>query len=349
MREHLLERFFKYVTVDTQSADGKENVPSTEKQFDLAHLIKKEMEDMGLKDVTLDSHCYLMGTLPANTAEKMPSIGFISHMDTAPDCSGENVKPHVWANYDGKDIVLPNGTVIKTSEFPELKAYKGQTIITADGNTLLGADDKAGVAEIMTAVEYLLSHPEIKHGDIRIGFTPDEEIGRGPDFFDVKKFGAQWAYTMDGSSIGELEYENFNAAGAKITFYGLSVHPGYAKDKMVNSMLRAMEFAMSLPAAERPEHTDEYEGFYHLHTMDASLEKTTLTYIIRDHNSERFEHRKKVMSSLISFFKEKYGEDALDGEIKDQYKNMRLQIEPVMYVVELAEKAMRAADVVPQV
>lgn len=349
MKNKLLERFFRYVKIDTQSDDSQNEVPSTAKQFDLAHLLVEEMKELGLIDVTVDSHCYVMGTLPANTDEKLPVIGFISHMDTAPDASGKGVEPILWEDYDGKDLVLPRGTTIRTDEFPELKTLTGRTLITASGDTLLGADDKAGIAEILTAIEYLIAHPEIKHGDIRIGFTPDEEIGRGPDFFDVEKFDAHWAYTMDGSSEGELEYENFNAASARITFHGLSVHPGYAKDKMVNSMLRAMEFAMSLPAAERPEHTEGYEGFYHLHGMDASLEKTTLTYIIRDHDTARFEHRKKVMASLIEFFKEKYGENALEGEIKDQYKNMRLQIEPVMHVIELAERAMKAADVVPHI
>ena len=349
MRNKLLERFFRYVKIDTQSADGQNDVPSTSIQFDLAHLLVEEMKQMGLKDVTVDSHCYVMGTLPANTTEKLPLIGFISHMDTAPDASGKGVEPILWEDYDGGDMVLPRGTTIRTAEFPELKSLVGRTLITASGDTLLGADDKAGIAEILTAIEYLIAHPEIKHGDIRVGFTPDEEIGRGPDFFDVEKFAADWAYTMDGSSEGELEYENFNAASARITFHGLSVHPGYAKDKMVNSMLRAMEFAMSLPAAERPEHTDGYEGFYHLHGMDASLEKTTLTYIIRDHDTARFEHRKKTMGSLIRFFKDKYGDNALEGEIKDQYQNMRLQIEPVMHVIELAEEAMKAADVIPHI
>lgn len=349
MKDKLLRRFLQYAAIDTQSAEGQKDVPSTKKQFDLALVLKSQMEGLGLKDVILDDHCYLMGTLPANTEEKLPSIGFISHMDTSPDYSGRDVKPQIWENYDGGDIPLPDGTVIRTSEFPEIKQYQGKTIITSDGSTLLGADDKAGIAEIMTAVEYLIQHPEIKHGDIRIGFTPDEEIGRGPDFFDVAKFGADWAYTLDGSAEGELEYENFNAASARITFKGLSVHPGYAKDKMVNSILRAVEFASALPAWERPEHTEGYEGFYHLHTMDASLEKTTLVYIIRDHDRTRFEHRKKTVESLIRFFKDKYGEDAIEGEIKDQYYNMRAEIEPVMHVIEIAEKAMLECGVTPKI
>ena len=349
MKDKLLRRFLQYAAIDTQSAEGQKDVPSTKKQFDLALVLKSQMEELGLKNVTLDDHCYLMGTLPANTGEKLPSIGFISHMDTSPDYSGRDVKPQIWENYDGGDIALPDGTVIRTSEFPEIKQYKGKTIITSDGSTLLGADDKAGIAEIMTAVEYLILHPEIKHGDIRIGFTPDEEIGRGPDFFDVAKFGADWAYTLDGSAEGELEYENFNAASARITFKGLSVHPGYAKDKMVNSILRGVEFASSLPAWERPEHTEGYEGFYHLHTMDATLEKTTLVYIIRDHDRAGFEHRKKTVESLIRFFKDKYGEDAIEGEIKDQYYNMRAEIEPVMHVIEIAEKAMLECGVTPKI
>lgn len=349
MKDKLLRRFLQYAAIDTQSAEGQKDVPSTKKQFDLALVLKSQMEELGLKNVTLDDHCYLMGTLPANTGEKLPSIGFISHMDTSPDYSGRDVKPQIWENYDGGDIALPDGTVIRTSEFPEIKQYKGKTIITSDGSTLLGADDKAGIAEIMTAVEYLILHPEIKHGDIRIGFTPDEEIGRGPDFFDVAKFGADWAYTLDGSAEGELEYENFNAASARITFKGLSVHPGYAKDKMVNSILRGVEFVSSLPEWERPEHTEGYEGFYHLHTMDATLEKTTLVYIIRDHDRAGFEHRKKTVESLIRFFKDKYGEDAIEGEIKDQYYNMRAEIEPVMHVIEIAEKAMLECGVTPKI
>ena len=349
MRKNILERFLRYVKIDTQSAEGQQGVPSTEKQFDLARLLKAEMESMGLKDVSLDEHCYVMGTLPANTDEKLPRIGFISHMDTSPDACGKDVKPIVWENYDGGDLTLSPGVVLKTSDFPEIAKYKGSTLITSDGTTLLGADDKAGVAEILSAVEYLQAHPEIKHGDIRIGFTPDEEIGRGPDFFDVKKFHADWAYTMDGSAEGELEYENFNGAAAAITFYGLSVHPGYSKDKMINSMLRASEFIQTLPPAERPEHTEGYEGFYHLHTMDASLEKTTLNYIIRDHDRKKFEHRKEVFKAAAEFFRSKYGEKALDFAVKNQYYNMRMQIEPVMYVVEMAEAAMKAAGVTPEV
>ncbi len=349
MRKNILERFLRYAKIDTQSAEGQQDVPSTEKQFDLARLLKAEMESMGLKDVSLDDHCYVMGTLPANTDEKLPRIGFISHMDTSPDASGKGVKPIVWENYDGGNLTLSTGVVLKTSDFPEIAKYKGSTLITSDGTTLLGADDKAGVAEILSAVEYLQAHPEVKHGDIRIGFTPDEEIGRGPDFFDVKKFDADWAYTMDGSAEGELEYENFNGAAASITFYGLSVHPGYSKDKMVNSMLRAAEFIQALPPAERPEHTEGYEGFYHLHTMDASLEKTTLNYIIRDHDRKKFEHRKEVFKAAAEFFRSKYGEKALDFQVKDQYYNMRMQIEPVMYVVEMAEAAMKAAGVTPEV
>lgn len=349
MRKELLRRFLRYVGIDTQSAEGQATVPSTEKQFDLARVLREEMESMGLKDVTLDEHCYVMGTLPANTAEPLPRIGFIAHMDTSPDASGADVRPVVWEDYDGGDLTLSEGNVLRTSEFPEIARYKGCTLVTSDGTTLLGADDKAGVAEILTAVAYLQAHPEIKHGDIRIGFTPDEEIGRGPDFFNVARFDADWAYTLDGSAEGELEYENFNGAAASITFHGLSVHPGYAKDKMVNSMLRAAEFIQSLPPAERPEHTEGYEGFYHLHTMEASLEKTTLGYIIRDHDRTKFERRKAVFTAAAEFFRSKYGEKSLDYQVKDQYYNMRMQIEPVMHVVDLAEQAMRNVGVVPQV
>lgn len=349
IREELLQRFLRYVGIDTQSAEGQATVPSTEKQFDLARVLRQEMESMGLKNVTLDEHCYVMGTLLANTAEPLPRIGFIAHMDTSPDASGANVRPIVWEDYQGGDLTLSEGNVLRVSEFPEIARYKGCTLVTSDGTTLLGADDKAGVAEILTAVAYLQAHPEIKHGDIRIGFTPDEEIGRGPDFFKVSRFDADWAYTLDGSAEGELEYENFNGASASITFYGLSVHPGYAKDKMVNSMLRAAEFIQSLPAAERPEHTEGYEGFYHLHTMEPSLEKTTLSYIIRDHDRAKFEQRKAVFTAAAEFFRAKYGEKSLDYQVKDQYYNMRMQIEPVMHVVELAEKAMRAVGVEPEV
>ena len=349
MRKDLLERFLRYVKIDTQSVEGQTNVPSSEKQFDLARVLRQEMEAMGLKNVTLDEHCYVMGTLPANTTEPLPRIGFIAHMDTSPDASGANVRPIVWEDYQGDDLVLSEGNILHTAEFPEITRYKGCTLITSDGTTLLGADDKAGVAEILTAIAYLQAHPEIKHGDIRIGFTPDEEIGRGPDFFNVERFNADWAYTLDGSAEGELEYENFNGASATVTFYGLSVHPGYAKDKMVNSMLRAAEFIQSLPPAERPEHTDGYQGFYHLHTMEAGLEKTTLSYIIRDHDREKFEHRKAVFRAAAEFFQSKYGEKALDYLVKDQYYNMRMQIEPVMHVVELAEQAMRNVGVSPQI
>ena len=349
MRKNLLERFLRYVKIDTQSAEGQQTVPSTQKQFDLARRLREEMESMGLKNVTLDEHCYVMGTLVANTTDPMPRIGLISHMDTSPDASGRDVRPIVWENYDGGDLPLSPGNVLRPADFPEIARYKGCTLVTSDGTTLLGADDKAGIAEILTAVEYLQAHPEIKHGDLRIGFTPDEEIGRGPDFFDVKRFDADWAYTMDGSAEGELEYENFNGASATVTFYGLSVHPGYAKDKMVNSMLRAAEFIGSLPAAERPEHTQGYEGFYHLHTMEAGLEKTTLNYILRDHDRAKFEHRKEVFVAAAEFFKRKYGEKALDYQVKDQYYNMRMQIEPVMHVIDLALAAMRAAGVEPQV
>lgn len=349
MRKQLLERFLRYVKIDTQSAEGQADVPSTEKQLDLARLLRQEMEAMGLKDVTLDSHGYVMGTLPANSSQALPRIGFIAHMDTSPDASGQGVKPILWEDYDGGELTLSPGNVLSPADFPELARYKGCTLVTSDGTTLLGADDKAGVAEILTAIEYLQQHPEIRHGDIRIGFTPDEEIGRGPDFFDVKRFDADWTYTLDGSAEGELEYENFNGAAASVTFYGLSVHPGYAKDKMVNSMLRAAEFIQMLPPAERPEHTEGYEGFYHLHSMEASLERTTLSYILRDHDRAKFEHRKEVFAAAAEYLKQKYGEKALDYQVKDQYYNMRMQLEPVMHVIDLAREAMQAAGVQPQV
>ena len=342
MRKQLLERFLRYVKIDTQSAEGQADVPSTEKQLDLARLLHQEMEAMGLKDVTLDSHGYVMGTLPANTPQALPRIGFIAHMDTSPDASGQGVKPILWEDYDGGELTLSPGNVLSPADFPELTRYKGCTLVTSDGTTLLGADDKAGVAEILTAIEYLQQHPEIPHGDIRIGFTPDEEIGRGPDFFDVKRFDADWAYTLDGSAEGELEYENFNGAAASVTFYGLSVHPGYAKDKMVNSMLRAAEFIQMLPPAERPEHTEGYEGFYHLHSMEASLERTTLSYILRDHDRTKFEHRKAVFTAAAEYLKQKYGEKALDyvqacltdeGELIDPMETLRSVYPNAMQII----------------
>lgn len=349
MKDKLLRRFLQYAAIDTQSAEGQKDVPSTKKQFDLALVLKSQMEELGLKNVTLDDHCYLMGTLPANTGEKLPSIGFISHMDTSPDYSGRDVKPQIWGNYDGGDIALPDGTVIRTSEFPEIKQYKGKTIITSDGSTLLGADDKAGIAEIMTAVEYLILHPEIKHGDIRIGFTPDEEIGRGPDFFDVAKFGADWAYTLDGSAEGELEYENFNAASAKVEIQGRNVHPGYAKNKMINAIDVACELQGLLPASQRPQFTEGYEGFYHCVGLNGTVENASVSYIIRDHDAEKFEQKKVFMWAAVDLLKKKYGDQVVTLTLKDQYYNMRKMVEPHPQVIDKALKAMEMAGVKPLV
>ena len=345
------ERLLKYVSIYTTSDPDSATVPSSMRQYDLARILVDELNALGLENVHVDENGIVYGWLSATPGcEARPALGFIAHMDTAPDCSGENVKPQIIERYDGGDVVLPgSGETLSPAAFPGLQKLAGMTLITTDGTTLLGADDKAGVAEILTAIEYLQQHPEIRHGDIRIGFTPDEEIGRGPDFFDVKRFDADWAYTLDGSAEGELEYENFNGAAASVTFYGLSVHPGYAKDKMVNSMLRAAEFIQMLPPAERPEHTEGYEGFYHLHSMEASLERTTLSYILRDHDRAKFEHRKEVFASAAEYLKQKYGEKALDYQVKDQYYNMRMQLEPVMHVINLAREAMQAAGVQPQV
>ena len=347
MRKNILERFLRYAKIDTQSAEGQAGVPSTEKQFDLARLLKAEMESMGLKDVSLDEHCYVMGTLPANTDEKLPRIGFISHMDTSPDASGKDVKPIVWENYDGGDLTLSPGIVLKTADFPEIAKYKGSTLITSDGTTLLGADDKAGVAEILSAVEYLQAHPEIKHGDIRIGFTPDEEVGCGADLFDVAGFGADVAYTIDGGALGELEYENFNAASAKVKVHGFSIHPGSAKNKMKNAILMAMEFQNMLPVFENPMCTEGYEGFFHLHDMSGSVTEARLRYIIRDHDMEKFEEKKAVMAAAADFINRKYGAGTLELTVKDSYYNMKKCIEPCMYVVERAKKAMAAAGMNP--
>ncbi len=347
----ILERFLRYVKIDTQSDESSSSTPSSHKQFQLARLLVEELKSMGLKDVELDDKCYIMATLPANMDKKVPVIGFISHMDTSPDMPGFNVNPQIIENYNGDDIVLnkDKNIVLRVSEYPELKMYKGQTLITTDGTTLLGADDKAGIAEIMTAVEYLIHHPEIKHGTIKIGFTPDEEIGRGVDYFDVKKFGADYAYTIDGGRIGELEYENFNAAMAKINIRGNNIHPGYAKNKMLNAMLVAMEFNSMLPPHERPEHTQDYEGFYHLIKMEGTVEHAFLQYIIRDHDKALFELRKQRVQKITDYLNNKYGEGVIELELKDQYYNMREKIEPVYHVVEKAIKAMEMAGVKPHV
>jgi tripeptide aminopeptidase len=342
----VVERFIKYVKFDTKADDASDTVPSTPGQLVLAKELGKELEQLGLSDVSVDENGYVMATLPSNLDKKVPTVGFIAHMDTSPDMSGTNVNPRFVENYDGGDIKLNDEVTLSPVELPELKEYIGETLITTDGTTLLGADDKAGVAEIITAVEYLIEHPEIAHGTIKIGFTPDEEIGRGPNHFDVEKFGADLAYTMDGGAIGEIEYENFNAAGAKVTIHGRNVHPGYAKNKMVNSVLIANEFITSLPENETPQATEGYEGFYHLNSCNGDVENTVLSYIIRDFDKESFEKRKLHMIELAEKLNKKYPNRVVI-DIKDQYKNMREMIEPVMYVVDNAVKAMELAGVKP--
>ena len=348
-KQHIIDRFISYVTIDTESDPESKSTPSTEKQWDLANKLVDELKAIGLSDVTIDENAYIMATLPSNVAHQVPTIGFISHFDTTPDFTGKNVNPQIIENYDGKDIVLnaEKEIVLSPDYFEDLLLYKGQTLITTDGTTLLGADDKAGITEIVTAMEYLINHPEIKHGDIRIGFTPDEEIGRGAHKFDVEKFGADWAYTMDGSQIGELEYENFNAAGAKITAKGKIVHPGYAKGKMVNSMYYATEFINALPKLETPEHTEGYEGFFHLYGIDGKVEETTLKYIIRDHDKDKFEAKKALMENIVVDLNTKFEANVFDIEITDQYFNMKEKVEPVMHIVDTAEEAMKALDIQP--
>lgn len=351
-KQYLIDRFVSYVTVDTESDPNSSTTPSTKKQWNLANALVEEMKEIGLTNVTIDENSYIIAELPSNVSDKnIPVIGFISHFDTSPDFSGKNVNPQIIENYDGKDIVLnkEDNIILSPSYFDDLLLYKGQTLITTDGTTLLGADDKAGIAEIISAMEYLINHPEIKHGTIKIGFTPDEEIGRGAHKFDVKTFGADWAYTMDGSQVGELEYENFNAAGAVVTVKGKIVHPGYAKGKMINSMYIATQFINSLPKMERPEHTEGREGFFHLHNMKGAVEETKLQYIIRDHDLSHFEARKNVISKLAEELNSQYGSEVISVEIKDQYFNMREKIEPVMHIVEIAEKAMIKAGIKPLV
>ncbi len=347
---NLVDRFLQYVKFDTQSDELTNLTPSTPGQMFFAEHLKTELEQLGLEEISLDENGYLMATLPANGAPDAPVVGFIAHLDTSPDLSGRHVSPRIVEKYDGGDILLnpTSGIVLSPTEFPELSHYVGQDLIVTDGNTLLGADDKAGIAEIISAVDYLKQHPEIKHGKIRIAFNPDEEIGLGAHKFDVQRFGADWAYTMDGGEIGELEYENFNAAVAKISFAGRNVHPGYAKHKMVNSMRIANQFVIMLPRWETPEHTEGYEGFYHLVSMEGKVEKTVLTYIIRDHDRDRFERRKKELEHLARKINHEFP-DCCTIEIKDQYYNMREKIEPAMYIVEIAEEAMRRADITPKV
>ena len=348
----LVERFLKYVSFDTQSKEDAGVTPSTPGQMTFARYLKEELEGLGLEDVSLDDNGYLFATLPANTDREVPTIGFIAHMDTSPDMSGRDVRPRIVRNYDGGDIVLCDDAeriVLSPSRFPELLDHRGEDLIVTDGHTLLGADDKAGIAEIVSAMVWLQQHPEVKHGRVRIGFNPDEEIGLGAHKFDVERFGCQWAYTMDGGEVGELEFENFNAASARLTFKGRNVHPGYAKDKMLNSMLVAARFIGMLPAWETPEHTDGYEGFYHLIGMQGEVEQTTLSYIIRDHDRARFEARKQQMQRLADALNAEYGEGTVALELHDQYYNMRQQVEPVMHVIDIARRAMLEAGVEPRV
>ena len=347
--QKIINRFLKYVSIDTQSDPNNPDFPSTKKQWNLANLLVEELNEIGMQDVTIDKYAYIMATLPSNMEQKIPTIGFIAHMDTSPDFTGTNVKAQIHKNYNGKDIVLneKENIILSPDYFEDLLLYKGQTLITTDGTTLLGADDKAGITEIITAMEYLIQHPEIKHGTIKVGFTPDEEVGKGAHKFDVEKFGADWAYTMDGSQVGELEYENFNAAGAKVTITGKIVHPGYAKGKMINSMLIAADFMKALPSNEIPQETEGYEGFFHLHGMQGEVEKTVLEYIIRDHDMDLFEQRKKQFQNIVNQLNSKLGSDLITVEINDQYYNMREKVEPVMHIVDIAEEAMKELNIKP--
>ncbi len=347
--QNIIDRFISYVTIDTQSDPTSESTPSTKKQWDLANKLVEELKAIGMKEVTIDENAYIMATLPSNVDYEVPTIGFISHFDTSPDFTGTHVKPRIIEHYDGKDIVLnaEQNIILSPDYFEDLHLYKGQTLITTDGTTLLGADDKAGICEIVSAMEHLINNPEIKHGKIRVGFTPDEEIGRGAHKFDVEKFGSDWAYTMDGSQIGELEYENFNAAGAVVKVKGKIVHPGYAKGKMINSMYIAQEFINSLPRLETPEHTEGYEGFFHLCSIKGEVEETVLEYIIRDHNRRHFEARKEVMQKLADDINEQYGRVVIEISIKDQYFNMKEKVEPVMHIVDIAEEAMKQLHIKP--
>lgn len=348
--EKILDRFLRYVAIDTQSDENSESQPSAAKELDLLKLLCKELNDMGV-EATLDEYGYVMGSIPSNIDKKVPAIGFIAHVDTSPDASGKDVKPQIIKDYDGGDIELKGvpGLFLKPSEFPELLAHKGETIITTDGTTLLGADDKAGVAEIMDAVQYIVEHPEFKHGEIKIGFTPDEEIGRGVVKFDVKRFGADYAYTMDGGEIGELEFENFNAASAKIHIQGRNVHPGYAKDKMKNAILIGMEFNDLLPIGQRPELTEGYDGFFHIISFKGSVEEADFGYIIRDHDRKKFEEKKELIGQCVNSINVKYGEGTATLEVKDQYYNMREQVEPYYFIVEKAVKAMEMAGIKPKI
>lgn len=349
MKNELIERLTTYVKIDTQSKEGSDTCPSTPGQLTLANLLVDELKSIGMIEVTIDENGYVMATLPANTDKDVPTIGFLAHMDTAPDFTGKNVQPQIVEKYDGKDIVLNEelNVVLSTTDFPQMQQYVGHTLITTDGTTLLGADNKAGIAEIMTAMHYLIQHPEIKHGKIRVAFTPDEEIGRGPHKFDVEAFGAKFAYTMDGGPLGELEYESFNAATAIITMKGRNIHPGTAKGKMINSAKIAMEFNQKLPVEEAPEYTEGYEGFYHLISIEGSVEQTTLTYIIRDFDKDHFQERKKKIESIVSELRCKYGEESILLHMEDEYYNMREKIEPVIEIVDTAKEAMEKLEIEP--
>ena len=348
-KKQLIERFIKYVTIDTESDPNNPAFPSTENQWDLANVLVEDLKVIGMQDISLDENCYIMATLPSNVSHNVPIIGFVSHMDTSPDFTGKNVKPQITENYQGNDIILnkEKNIILSPDYFEDLLQYKGQTIITTDGTTLLGADDKAGITEIVTAMEYLIQHPEIKHGTIRICFTPDEEVGKGAHLFDVEKFGAEWAYTMDGSQIGELEYENFNAANAVVTITGKIVHPGYAIGKMINSMQIANEFMSLLPKAEVPEKTTDYQGFFHLHDMNGTVEKTVLEYIIRDHDIELFAKRKNVLQNIADELNKVAGQNLIEITMKDQYFNMKEKIVPVMHIVDLVEETMIDLGITP--
>jgi len=348
-KKHILNRFISYVKIDTESDPKSTSTPSTLKQWDLANKLAEELKSIGMQDVSIDANAYIMASLPSNVAHKVPTIGFVSHFDTSPDFTAANVKPQIIENYDGSDIVLniDKNIVLSPDYFEDLLLYKGQTLITTDGTTLLGADDKAGICEIVSAMEYLIQHPEIKHGPIKVGFTPDEEIGRGAHKFDVKKFAADWAYTMDGSQIGELEYENFNAAAALIKVNGKIVHPGYAKGKMINSIYYASKFVEALPKKETPEQTEGYEGFYHLHSMEGKVEDTELSYIVRDHDRNKFEARKQYLLDLVDSLNKENGHTVYEIEIKDQYYNMKEMVVPVMHIVDIAEAAMKELNIKP--
>ena len=348
-KKHILNRFISYVKIDTESDPNSTSTPSTEKQWDLANKLTEELKSIGMQEVSIDKNAYIMATLPSNVSHQVPTIGFVSHFDTSPDFTAAHVNPQIIENYDGSDIVLnkDENIILSPDYFEDLLLYKGKTLITTDGTTLLGADDKAGVCEIVSAMEYLIQHPEIEHGTIKVGFTPDEEIGRGAHKFDVKKFGADWAYTMDGSQIGELEYENFNAAGAKIKIKGKIVHPGYAKGKMINSMYYATKFIEALPKNETPEQTEGYEGFYHLLRMEGNVEDTLLHYIVRDHDRKKFETRKQYLIDLVDTLNSEFGSSIFEIEINDQYYNMKEMVVPVMHIVDIAEEAMKALNITP--